>query len=200
MSENLLALFTVHGAGLTVWNLDDGSKTQELFFNQCLWQDDDQNRTEVSLVQRETMKVAYLTINSNPYSVSRNRGRIIFLQRNDKEGKTLKVVDHFDFFKNRFSYQKQALIHQTLFLFDIQGANRDFDLQSFQVLTRSATTSQSETRTYDLPIEKIPGITISGEEIFQDGTKFVLWCRVFGGGHFEHDFCSKFKVAIFDFS
>jgi len=199
MSENLLALFTRHGAGLTVWNLDDGSKAQELFFNQRLWQDDDQSRTEVSLVQRETMKVAYLTINSNPCSVFSTGRRITFLQRNGKE-ETLTVGDHFGFFKNRFSYQKQAVIHRTLFLFDIKGANRYFNLGSFQVLTRSATTSQSETRTYDLPIEKIPGITISGEEIFQDGTKFVVWCRVFGGGHLEHDFCSNYKVAIFDFS
>jgi hypothetical protein len=191
MSENLLALFALHGA--TLWNLDDGSLTQEEF-----WQDDDMN-TEVSIVQREAMKAAYMTIKSRP-GTSPTKCRITFVQRNGEE-KKLDVGDHFDFeifgdaYENE-SHQKAEVINQTFFLFDLNTMDRRFnlDFESVRVLTRSVTTSQSEIQTYHLPIDKKPGMTNSCKKILHSETKFVVCSKNWNAIR------SNYKVAIFDFS
>jgi hypothetical protein len=190
MNENVLVLFfTLHGA--TVWNLGDGSRTREKFGNSFLM-----NYPEVLILQKETMKVAYVTWHAGSSTTKR---RITFLQRNERQ-KRLNVEDHVDFeiFDDALnSFQKPEVIHQICFLFDIRRMTQQENpnLDSVRVLARSAIISQSEIRTYYLPIDKELGEKNTCQEILHSGTKFVVWYKT---GKSKK--CSKYKVAIYDFS
>ena len=212
LNENVLALFT-YGAGLTVWNVNDGALIQFGIINKYLSEDPDDNYTSIIFAEKQQnkLKIAYRTIHFDSYDPPPFICRITWLEGGNGETESLEVRDELDFQVPCKSciQSEMYVVHHSLFCFvtwPIYWPHReqDMDLSQFgSIRVYSTTTGLSKSvsamnQFYDIRFEE--PIQVEHRKIILSESALIVLYRIPPQMGVSARLFSKNKMAIFDFS
>jgi len=214
--ENVVALFT-YGAGLTVWNINDGALIQTGILNEYLAEETYDDQTSIISAEQHhgKLKIAYLTLHSDQFDPPLNC-RITWLQEGNSETKSLEIQDELNFQVPDSDCFSSGIyvIHGSLFFFDtlnrcswfIQRPGNDLNhLNPGFIRVFSTPTGLSTNvgvgdlnKFYDIRSEE--PIEVVYEKFILTESALIAQYRIPPPMGVSARLFSKNKIAIFDFS